>query len=48
METLCCYFFLGDMNKHLFSQIGNQKYIKEMIPLKSSFVNQFTGLFRGP
>lgn len=48
METFCCDFFLGVMNKHLFPKIGNEKCVRQMISLKSSFVKQFFGLCMGP
>lgn len=41
METFCRDFFLGVMNKHLFPKIGDEKCVREIISLKSSFVQQF-------
>lgn len=45
MGTFC---FLGVINKHLFPKIGNEKCVRQMISLKSSFVKQFFGLCMGP
>lgn len=45
MGTFC---FLGVINKHLFPKIGNEKCVRQMISLKSSFVKQFFGLWMGP
>lgn len=41
MGTFCYNFFLGVINKHLFPKIGNEKCVRQMISLKSSFVKQF-------